>query len=91
MNYVEIHEALKKNGYSWALVASALNCSDSNVMHIAARRGNSVRVARAISAMIGKDVLEVFPDKPFYKNDKAAEREKKLDQAMAQIDQALAS
>lgn len=83
MNYSEIHDELKENGLSWTIAAEAIGCSPSHLMNVCYRRAGSRKVAVAVSALIHKDVEEVFPDVPRYKKDRNAERKTKLKKAKA--------
>ncbi len=76
MNYAAIHQALKKEHLTWAVVADSLGCSQYHVMNVCARRSESQRVALAISAILQRDVSEVFPDVPRYQDDRKADRDR---------------
>lgn len=68
VNYSDIHAALKKEGFTWAIAAEAIGCSAPNLMAIAGRKGKSHKVANALAVLIGCDVKVVFPDIPEYSN-----------------------
>jgi DNA-binding XRE family transcriptional regulator len=70
MNYGAIHQALKDCGYSWRVAAEAIGCTPQHLMNISARRSESQFVARALAALIGKEVEDIFPDIPRYQFNK---------------------
>lgn len=63
---------------TWGIVASAIGCSSSHLMNVAARRADSKTVAEKLSKVLEKPVAEVFPDKPKYHGDKKADRQSKV-------------
>ena len=88
MNYSEIYTALKDQGFTWQIAADAIDCSASHVMNVAARRGESKSVAKKLSALIGKDVSDVFPDIPRYQENNEVKRQSKLMDAKARLENA---
>lgn len=88
MKYEHIHKALKDNGLSWTAVAKALDCSYQHVMNVCARRSESVRVAKAVSLLIEKDVSEVFPDVPSYQSDVKKQNQQTVEKARQKLVQA---
>ncbi len=66
MDYTTIYRALNAKGLNWSTAASAMQCSPSSVMNIAARRSQSRKIGRGIATLISCDVADVFPDVPYY-------------------------
>ena len=91
MDYSAIHKALKANKYNWVMAAEVAKCTPTHVMNVASRKAQSARVGKILAALVGRPVAIVFPDKPAYQKDKAAERAKHLADAELQVNQALAS
>ena len=88
MKYEAIHQALRANGFTWAMAGEAIGCSGHHVMGVASRRHTSRRAAVAFSALIDKDVSEVFPDVPQYHRDPKAERHARIQEAKAKLESA---
>ncbi|MEJ1402528.1 MAG: hypothetical protein RPU61_03290 [Candidatus Sedimenticola sp. (ex Thyasira tokunagai)] len=88
MNYEAIHNALKSEGVSWSVVAESLGCTPQHVMNVCARRAESQRIALAISAILQRDVSEIFPEIPRYKVDRKAERQKRVQVAARRLEAA---
>ena len=88
MDYSAIHKALKAVGLTWKMAAEATGCSSHHLMNVSARRAESRPVAVALSALIHKDVAEVFPDIPRYQVDQKAAREERVAAAKAQLEEA---
>ena len=87
MIYSAIHRALKNEGLTWAIAAEAIGCSPHHLMNVSARRAESRPAAVALSALIRRDVAEVFPDIPRYQTDQKAERRARVEQAKVQLQQ----
>lgn len=86
MNYSAIHQALKDEGLTWAMAAEAIGCTPHHLMNVSARRAESRPAAVAMAALIGRDVAEVFPDIPRYRDDQKAARRARVERAKEQLD-----
>lgn len=85
MTYEEIHKALKKKGLTWARAAEAIGCSVTHVMNTCSGRVESARIAKAVAVLIDKNVLEAFPGKPQYAEDKEAKNKALVLEAKAKL------
>jgi len=85
MNYSAIHQALKNKGFTWSVASEAIGCSPHHLMNVSARRAESRRAAVALSALVGCDVAEMFPDIPRYQEDQKAERQAQVSKARDQL------
>lgn len=74
MDYSAIHKAIKDAGLTWATAAEAIGCAPSNLMGVAARRGNSRPVAKRLALLINRDITEIFPDVPAYSEPEPADQ-----------------
>ena len=88
MNYSAIRTALEGVGLNWTLAAEAIGCSPHHLMNVCARRAESQPAAKALAALIGKEVSDVFPDIPRYQEDRKADRANRLAEAKARLAEA---
>jgi len=88
MTYDEIHTSLKGKSLTWGSASEAMGCTSQHLMNVCSRRADSVRIAKAVSLLIGKEVKEVFDDKPKYLIDKKQLREAKVLEASALLKEA---
>ncbi len=66
MTYEEIHKTLNGEGFTWASAAESIECKESQLIAVSARKSSSKPVAQRLSALLERSVEEVFPDKPKY-------------------------
>jgi lambda repressor-like predicted transcriptional regulator len=77
MDPFEIKQGLAKKGCSIAIIARALDLSNTTVSTTIHRKGQSKRAAIAIAKVLGKPVENVFPDVPAYFKNHEVETQKR--------------
>lgn len=85
MTYEEIHKELREKGFTWARATEAMGCSVTHLMNTCSGRVESARIAKAVAVLIDKDVIDVFPGKPQYAEDKAAKNKAIVLEAKAKL------
>ncbi|MCU7842163.1 MAG: helix-turn-helix domain-containing protein [Candidatus Thiodiazotropha sp. (ex Troendleina suluensis)] len=66
MNGDQILHLLKAIGLNFTDIAQALGVTPQHVGQVAHRKGDSIRIAKALSIALNRPVEEVFPDRPQY-------------------------
>ncbi|MCU7842169.1 MAG: DNA-binding protein [Candidatus Thiodiazotropha sp. (ex Troendleina suluensis)] len=66
MNGHQILQELKSIGLNFTDIAKALKVSPSAVSITVHRKGDSLRIAKALSIALNRPIEEVFPDRPQY-------------------------
>ncbi|MES9925967.1 MAG: hypothetical protein ABW152_17950 [Candidatus Thiodiazotropha endolucinida] len=88
MNSEQILQQLNAHGLSFTDIAKALKVSPAAVSMVARRRGDSNRIAKALSIALNKSVEETFPDRPQYHCHPDPKKRKKLLDAVRELDAA---
>lgn len=62
MDSKSIREALHSLGFNQSMLAEAIGCSPSLINKVINRKAVSLRIAEAISKVIGQPRIKVFPE-----------------------------